>query len=155
MLEVTECPESLRWEKKFLRKANGGLQDKLLVPIRDAIQTREFSKLKVFSPDITFYWLGGCLGGDAGWKELPFEGMSQFLLKNSKGSKIHVFRDPKIKRDTVAGSIYTLIESKGWELGSGYKGPYLGFPFTLDELEDRWYWRGVCDSALRPSDFGQ
>jgi len=114
---------------------------RLISHVKQAIQSKDFKKLKTYVPDINFYvWRIGCEAGDMSPDELFFEAITKILLRESKGAVIYF--NPKPEVDWKWKSMN--IETEGW------LGEYPFFTFLFGLIDDRWVWGGVCYSA-RPT----
>ncbi len=110
----------------------------LISHFKQAMQSKDFMKLKIYIPDKNYYaWGYGCADGDMPADELSFEEITKILLRESKGAKIYFNPKPEVEW-TYFKSM--LIETEGW-LG---EYPFMTFSFSL--LKDRLIWGGACYS---------
>lgn len=130
----------------FLSAAKGDLADpsrdaelrRLISHVKQAIQSKDFMKLKLYVPNKKFYgWRCGCDAGDMPSDELSFEDITEILLRESKGAEIYF--NPKPEVDWNFKSMG--IETEGW------LGEYPFFTFLFELINDRWVWDGACYSA--------
>jgi len=133
MWNVAQAAETKEEIKKRDALVNEAIND-----LKTAIETRGFSKLKLYVPEKKFYaWRDGCADGDMPADELSFEEITKILLRESKGAKIYFNPKPEVEW-TYFKSM--LIETEGW-LG---EYPFMTFSFSL--LKDRLIWGGACYS---------
>lgn len=135
-------------QQKTADQKPAGLQI-IMDTVKKAVQTKKF---KLFKPYVSnkekLHW-APC--GDHGGETVAmfsFDEMVNFLSKFSKGAEIYVYEYPEIHLwDFEKPIVYSInIDTEGWT--SEY--PYLSFGFKFSPAENRWEWRGVCDSPVPP-----
>jgi len=154
--EFTRVSYGWRWDgvydatsrsSDFLSAAKGDLGDpsrdaelrRLISHVKQAIQSKDFKKLKTYVPDKRYYTWGICCvpGCDFSPDELSFEDLTEILRRESKGAEIYFNPKPWVEWKFKSMG----IETEGW------LGEYPFFTFLFELINDRWVWGGVCYST--------
>jgi hypothetical protein len=103
--------------------------------IRTSVETNDFSTLTIYVTKFEKLYWGVC--NSDGSVELTVDEMNRQLSRLSRKGRI------RVNDISSAG----LIETTGWSGESSY------IYFDITKEDDRWNWRGVCESTIRSIDF--
>lgn len=119
--------------------------------IEKAITTRNFQLLRAFAPSKPGYFWNYCEPTDTPDEELTFSQIQDRLIKDSKGTTIHVKPEVDIYDFPAERTLRGAAHTRGWR--GEYR--YVTFFFRWSNAQKAWRWIGACYSIKPPTRIGK